>query len=111
MHELGITQEVVAIAIETAGGRRVTRIVLEIGKLSGVLADAVRFCFDACAEGTVAEGAVLEIIETAGRGRCRECDAEMTLDGPLGQCACGGIDLDWIAGSELRVRELELVDV
>jgi hydrogenase nickel incorporation protein HypA/HybF len=111
VHELGITQAVVAIAVEKADGRRVSRVVLEIGKLSGVLPDAVRFCFDLCAEGTAAEGATLEIVETPGRGRCRACGAEVPLDGPLGCCTCGGTDLDWIAGGELRVTELELVDV
>ena len=109
MHELGITQEVVAIAKEHANGRRVSRLVLEIGNLSGVLPDAVRFCFDLCAEGTVVAGAVLEIIETPGRGRCRACGNEVTMDRPFGRCVCGETDLEWLAGDELRVRELELI--
>ena len=111
MHEFGIAQEVVAIAEERASGRRVTRVVLEVGKLSGVLPDAVRFCFDVCAEDTVVAGAVLEIIETPGLGRCRTCGADVPLTRPFGQCACGNTDLEWIAGDELRVRELELIDV
>ena len=52
MHELGIAQEVVALVTERAGGARVTRVVLEIGKLAAVLPDAVRFCIDLCGEGT-----------------------------------------------------------
>jgi len=110
VHELGITQEVVAIAAESARGRQVLRVVLEIGKLSGVLPDAVRFCFGPCAEGTAVEGAALEIVETPGRGRCRACGAEVPLDRPFGQCGCGCTDLEWLAGDELRVRELELGD-
>jgi hydrogenase nickel incorporation protein HypA/HybF len=47
MHELAITRNVIAICVEHAGGARVTRVRLEIGKLSGIMADAVRFCFDA----------------------------------------------------------------
>jgi len=109
VHELGITQEVVALAGEHAGGRKVARVVLEIGKLSGVLPDAVRFCFDLCAEGTPVEGAVLEIVETPGLARCRGCGGEVPLDRPFGRCGCGGTDLEWVAGEELRVRELELV--
>lgn len=107
MHELGITQEVVALATEHARGRKVTRVVLEIGKLSGVLPDAVRFCFDLCTEGTAAAGAVLEIVETPGRGRCRACSAEVPLERPFGQCECGNTDLEWLAGDELRVKEVE----
>jgi hydrogenase nickel incorporation protein HypA/HybF len=109
VHELGITQEVVALVGEYCQGRRVRRVVLEIGKLSAVLPDAVRFCFDLCAEGTPTEGAVLEIVETPGRGRCRTCGREVELDRPFGRCECGGTDLEWLAGDELRVRELELV--
>jgi hydrogenase nickel incorporation protein HypA/HybF len=109
VHELGVTQEVVALAGEHAGGRRVTRVVLEIGRLSGVLPDAVRFCFDLCAAGTAVEGAALEIVETPGLGRCRACGGEVALERPFGRCGCGGTDLEWLAGDELRVRELELV--
>lgn len=108
MHELGITQEVVAIAADRAGGRRVVRVVLEVGKLSGVLPDAVRFCFDPCAEGTAVEGAVLEIVETPGLARCRACGGDVPLERPFGRCGCGNTDLEWLTGDELRVRELEL---
>ena len=108
MHELSITQEVVALATESARGRKIIRVVLEIGKLSGVLPDAVRFCFDLCTEGTDAAGAVLEIIETPGRGRCRACGAEVPLERPFGRCECGNTDLEWLAGDELRVKEVEL---
>jgi len=109
MHELGITQEILALVSEHSAGRKVTRVVVEIGKLSAVLPDAVRFCFDLCSEGTVAEGARLEIIETPGRARCRTCAAELTLEQPFGRCGCGGTDLDWLAGDELKVKEMEVV--
>src|SRR6516225_9804504 len=98
MHELGITQEIIEIAAEYSKGARVTRVVLEIGKLSAVLPDAVRFCFDLCSQGTVVEGAHLEIIETPGRARCRQCGPEVLLERPFGYCACGSSDLDWLAG-------------
>lgn len=66
MHELGITRNVVAICAEHAGAAQVMRVTLEIGKLAAVMPDAIRFCFDICAQGTVVEGATLDIIETAG---------------------------------------------
>jgi len=108
MHELGITQEIIAIVSERAQGASVKRIVLEIGKLSAVLPDAVRFCFDLCSEGTPAQGAQLEIIETPGRARCRQCAADVVLERPFGQCACGSTDLEWLAGEELKIKEMEV---
>lgn len=109
MHELGITQEIIALVVERARGARVLRVVVEIGKLSAVLPDAVRFCFDLCSQDTVVEGATLEILEPAGRARCRACGGEVVLERPYGQCSCGGTDLEWLAGEELRVREIEIV--
>jgi hydrogenase nickel incorporation protein HypA/HybF len=108
MHELGITQEILAIVTEHSRGARVMRVVLEIGKLSAVLPDAVRFCFELCSEGTVAQGALLDIIETPGRARCRACAAELTLDRPFVRCACGGSDLEWLSGEELTIKEMEV---
>lgn len=108
MHELGISQQIVEAATEKSGGRRVTRIVLEIGKLSGVLPDAIRFCFGECTAGTAAEGAKLEIIELPGLARCLDCSKEIPLDRPFGRCACGNSFLDWISGDELKLKEMEV---
>jgi len=66
MHELGITRNVVAICSEHANGAAVRRVTLEIGRLAAILPESVRFCFDICTQGTLLEGARLEIIESAG---------------------------------------------
>ena len=68
MHELGIVQGVVDAAEERCEGRKVLRLVMEIGTASGVLPDAVRFAWDVATEGTLAEGAKLEIVEPPGAG-------------------------------------------
>ncbi len=60
MHELSITRNIVAIVGEAAKGRRVQRVTLEVGKLSGVMSEAVAFCFEAVTAGTALEGARLE---------------------------------------------------
>lgn len=66
MHELGITRNIVAIVSEQAGEQRVIRIRLVIGRLSAVMPDAIRFCFDVCAQNTPLEGALLEIDQPPG---------------------------------------------
>jgi hydrogenase nickel incorporation protein HypA/HybF len=108
VHELGIAQAVVDIVSESSAGARVTRVVLEVGTLAAVSPDALRFCFGLAAEGTVAEGAELAIVAIAGLGRCRGCGAQVVLELPFGRCACGSSDLEWLAGEELRVREMEV---
>jgi hydrogenase nickel incorporation protein HypA/HybF len=108
MHELSITQNLVAIATVHAQGAPITRITLEIGQLSAILPDAIRFCFDVCAQGTLLEGARLEIIEVPGRGHCRQCGHEMALEMPYGICdRCNSPFLDLVAGQELKIKEME----
>jgi hydrogenase nickel incorporation protein HypA/HybF len=107
MHELGITRSVVAICTEHAKGATVKRVTLEIGRLSAIMPEAVRFCFDICAKGTVVEGAQLEILEIPGRAVCQQCHAEIALTQLFGRCDCGSRDLTLMAGTELKVKEME----
>lgn len=112
MHELGITQNIVAIVQENARGAPVKRVTLEIGQLSAIMSDAIRFCFDICCQGTLLEGAILEIIEVPGLGKCRHCGTEIRLAQPFGQCdRCDSIELDIIQGQELQIKEMEVEEV
>lgn len=111
MHELGITQNIVAIVAEHAKGIKVKRVILEIGKLSAVMPDAIQFCFDICSQGTILQGAILEIREISGLARCRQCGAEILLEQPFGICDCGSRQLDLIAGEELKIKEIEIEEV
>ncbi len=108
MHELALTQDLVDLIAESCAGRRVTRVVLEVGKLAAVVPDAFRFCFELCAEGTPAEGAALEIIELDGCGKCRDCGQESRLSSIFDGCACGSLALQLLSGQELKLRELEV---
>jgi hydrogenase nickel incorporation protein HypA/HybF len=108
MHELGISRNIVAIVGEAANGRRVRRVTLEIGKLSGVMSDAIAFSFDLAAQGTAVQGAVLEIREIDGRARCTECGAEFAAPTFFTPCACGSRRLTHLAGEELNVKSMEL---
>lgn len=109
LHELGITRNIVAIVSEHADGARVKRVGLEIGRLSAIMPDAIRFCFDICSKDTVLEGANLEIEEIDGMGRCDSCGAEFGIDQPFGQCDCGSRYIHCIAGQEMKIKEMEVM--
>jgi len=111
MHELGITRNIVAIATEHSCGAKVKRVVLKIGQLSAIMPDAIRFCFDACSQGTSLESAVLEIIEIPGLARCCQCGLEIALNQPFGRCTCGSDRLDIFQGEELIIEELEIEEL
>jgi hydrogenase nickel incorporation protein HypA/HybF len=108
MHELGITQNIVAIVAEHAQGRPVARVVLEIGALAGVMTDSIVFCFDIVAAETPLEGAILEIHRIEARGRCRACGTEFMRKTLFSPCVCGARDVERLSGEELRIREYEL---
>lgn len=108
MHELGITRNIVAIVADAANGRRVQRVHVEVGKLSGILAQSVAFCFEVVSKGTPLEGAALEIHELEGRGRCRTCGEEMATPTLFTPCGCGSRDIERLQGEELKIKSMEI---
>lgn len=111
MHEMALTQGIVDICERNAAGRPVILVCVEIGSLSGVVPEAVEFCFEACTVGTLVAGARLEIEQVAGLGVCMVCQHEQPLTGLFEACTrCGSYHLQVIRGEELRVVEIEVAD-
>lgn len=108
MHELAITDGVVQLVRERLGDQRVARVRLEIGRLTAVEPEAMRFCFDVCTRGTSLDGAALEIDEVAARVRCARCGGEREVPDGIPICACGSADVEIVAGNELRIKEVEV---
>lgn len=108
MHELSISQGIVESVCEAVPEGKVLAVTVEIGQLSGVVADSVRFCFDACAQGTRVQGARLDIVDVPGRGRCGSCHREMDMPELVTRCPCGNPFLDILGGRELRIRAVEV---
>jgi hydrogenase nickel incorporation protein HypA/HybF len=110
MHEMAIVEDIVATVSRACAGQRVRRVVLEIGALAAVVPDAIAGCFEVASTlepGGPLDGAKLDIVVVAGRGRCRSCGIEIELSDPLGTCPCG-LGLEWTAGTKLTIRELEV---
>lgn len=108
MHELGITQSVVDAVTERTGSAPVASVRLRVGRLAGVVPDAMRFCFDLVTAGTPLEGAILEIDQPEGRARCRSCGAEFVPADLILLCDCGSADVEVLAGRELAVASVVL---
>ena len=66
MHEMSITQGIIELCLEHAGGRRIRSLIVEIGELSSAVPEAIEFCFEACSRETLLEGAQLSIIRIPG---------------------------------------------
>lgn len=111
MHELSIACSIVDLVAETAKGRKVHRVTLEIGELSGVVADSVAFWFPEVAKGTEMAGASLEIRELAALARCEACGAEFATPTLFTPCPCGSFRCTRLKGDELNVKSIELEEV
>ena len=109
MHELAIAESVVASVLEHTGGRRVAVVRLRVGRLAGVVPDALSFCFELATAGTTLEGASLEIVEEHGRARCRTCACDFTVDDSILLCGCGSADVELLSGQELSVTSVEVL--
>jgi hydrogenase nickel incorporation protein HypA/HybF len=78
-----------------------------VGALRQVVPDALAFAFE-----LLAPGVELEIVEVPARGCCRMCGAASALDAfPLACAACGGLDVEIVAGEELRVESLDVEEM
>lgn len=109
MHEVALTQNIVQVCDERAQGAKVLRVTLEIGTLSCVLPDSLRFCYEIAVEGTSLQGSELEIIRIPARSRCRECGTAFEMDDILSHCACGSFNFEPPeGGDELRIRSMEI---
>ncbi|MCB1890267.1 MAG: hydrogenase maturation nickel metallochaperone HypA [Rhodocyclaceae bacterium] len=112
MHEMSLAEGIRGIVEQAAtegGFARVKSIVLEIGALSSVEVEALRFCFDAVMRDTVADGATMEVVDVPGAGWCMPCGETVPIAALYDPCPkCGSYQVQATAGTEMRVRELEV---
>lgn len=110
MHELSIATSIIKTAekeVRENSGEKILEIYLEIGKLSGVELQSLRFIWELCANGTVLQDSKVIIIETEGRAKCAECDTEFRLERIFESCPkCNSPFKDIISGKELKIKKL-----
>ncbi len=113
MHEMALAEsmlEIVERAARSSGAIRVTEVRLEIGALSHVEPDALRFCFDAVTRDSLAAGAALAIETLPGTAWCMPCGASVPLARLGDACPnCGSYQLTVTAGDAMRVKDIAVV--
>lgn len=108
MHELAITQSVVDAVLEKLPDRQIAVVSLEIGTLSGVEPDSVRFCFELVTAGTALDGAELRITRPTGRAHCTSCQTDFDVDSCILLCACGSADVLATSGNQLLISSVRV---
>ncbi|NOQ34368.1 MAG: hydrogenase maturation nickel metallochaperone HypA [Methylococcaceae bacterium] len=112
MHEISLCESVLQVLEQqaiTQHFKKVKIVWLEIGALSSVEPEAMRFCFDAVMENSLADNAKLEIIYIAGQAWCVSCNKNVVIEQRYDECPdCGGLQLQINNGEQMRIKELEV---
>jgi len=112
MHELAITQSMVDLVMEQAReaeAKKVGKINLVIGEMTGVAGDSVQFYFDFISKGTLVEGAALSFVMVPSKAQCQSCGKTFELKEFDWTCPyCEGKSLQIVAGKELFVESIEV---
>ncbi len=110
---MGIAMQVVEIAAaaipEDLTGHRVERVNLKVGKLSAVVPDSLRFCYDVVIRDTALAGSVLNIEEIPVTAQCDGCGHGWTAEHPNFHCPrCGGPNVRIVSGRELEIISIDI---
>ncbi|MFO1305903.1 MAG: hydrogenase maturation nickel metallochaperone HypA [Burkholderiales bacterium] len=112
MHEMALAASMRDIVEEVArsnGASRVNAVRVEVGALACVEPEALRFCFDASMQGSLADGARLTIEITPGTAWCMPCGRTVSLARRGEPCpTCGSYQLQVSSGDEMRVLDIEV---
>jgi hydrogenase nickel incorporation protein HypA/HybF len=112
MHEMAITCNILQHIEENSIPRayqKVKIVRLEIGVLSCIEPESIRFCFETISAGTIVEGAILEIIRIPGQAKCLSCEQSIIISQRYDPCPeCGGFLLQITGGEEMIIKELEV---
>jgi hydrogenase nickel incorporation protein HypA/HybF len=112
MHELGVTENIVNIALAKAGEAQTNNVIkinVVIGELSGFVPDCIQFYFDTLSKDTIAQGAALHFETVPAELRCRNCSAVFRPQDTIWSCPkCGSQSVEIFKGRELYIESLEV---
>jgi hydrogenase nickel incorporation protein HypA/HybF len=110
MHELSLAENVLEIAERRrlqAHANKIAAIELEIGQLSAVEPEALRFAMDALMPDSTAASAQIEYRLVPGSALCRQCATRFALEFLYDACpTCASFDKQILAGDELLIKSV-----
>ncbi|MEV7970518.1 hydrogenase maturation nickel metallochaperone HypA [Sphaerisporangium sp. NPDC088356] len=111
MHEYGIAESILAAVEGRADGRRIRRARVQVGAMLRVAEPSINDAWALVAEGTVAEGARLDLVTLPIRLTCRACGKTATSVDPYAVCpGCGAPDVDTEGGDDLVLESIQLAE-
>lgn len=117
MHELGVVRSIYDIVMDNAKAQHAGKVVsvnLVIGKVRNLERYWVQKYFDQCADGSIAEGAMVNIDYVPITFYCRDCgetyarSAHEIAHGHLQCPKCGASNAKMLTGGELLIKSIEV---
>jgi len=111
MHELSVTENILAIASRHAlqnQASRVTDIHIVIGDLSSIVDDSVQFYWDIISDGSICAGARLHFQRVPAKAICQDCGNEYLLKEPTPCPVCQSARIRVINGEEFFLDSIEI---
>jgi hydrogenase nickel incorporation protein HypA/HybF len=110
MHEMSIISAVLESAFSKTNDR-IVRLGLRVGALTNVVPEALQFAFEAATQGTLAEGAFLDVEFPPLTVRCADCECDFTAVDIAALCPrCGSARSALVNGREILLTYLEVQD-
>lgn len=111
MHEFGLSASILDAVERRAAGRTVGAVRVRVGTLLRVDEPALAQAFEMVGQGSVAEGARLELVVTPAEVACTSCGVSTTADELVLLCpACGTPALRVTAGEDLLLESITLIE-
>lgn len=101
--------EIAEAQAQKSGASRIQEIRMRVGRMTGVVPEALDHAFAVLREGTMASEASLDVEFVPGAFWCMTCAAEFESDDLIGGCpTCREPSFDMRRGRELDVVSLEV---
>ena len=122
MHEFSVTSQIVEAILKEAekhNARKIVEVRLDIGKLTFLGLEQVRFSYEVLVKGTIMEGSKLYIEEKDGIIKCNSCGYEgdfkyqndpiYHIPTPTLHCPKCGETVEIVGGRECTIRDVKLL--
>ena len=109
---MAIAQGILDIALNAAKqneAQKVFSIKIQVGQMTRIDSESLKFCFGTLSAGSPAEEAILEIVSVPLVARCIDCGVQFNVEQYCFVCpACQSSGVQILSGRELKVEHLEV---
>lgn len=112
MHEMSVALNIIELIKDEAEKNNASAIKefeIEVGAISGVEIDALKFALEVAVKDTLLENALQIIRKIDAAAVCSECKKEFSLETFYSPCpSCSALNIEIIKGKELKLKSITI---